>query len=148
MSYGTAPSVPAALQVYNSYVIDPQWQTKFSIIWGSCLGASLLFAAPCLVRSIRNGQAFTGFFGIKEDWEGKGNYEAVTLNDSKTKNTARRGLSSTPTMIRTIEGIISVIRSVSLWTLPGLGLNAGQSKLTQLVDVVDGGSKIPQYSSS
>ncbi|KAH7875665.1 uncharacterized protein C8R40DRAFT_1160568 [Lentinula edodes] len=126
MSYGTAPSVPAALQVYNSYVIDPQWQTKFSIIWGSCLGASLLFAAPRLVRSIRNGQAFTGFFGIKEDWEGKGNYEAVTLNDSKAKNTARRGLSSTPTMIRTIEGIISVIRSVSLWTLPGLGLNAGQ----------------------
>ncbi|KAJ3889050.1 iron reductase [Lentinula edodes] len=126
MSYGTAPSVPAALQVYNSYVIDPQWQTKFSIIWGSCLGASLLFASPRLVRSIRNGQAFTGFFGIKEDWEGKGNYEAVTLNDSKAKNTARRGLSSTPTMIRTIEGIISVIRSVSLWTLPGLGLNAGQ----------------------
>ncbi|KAJ3860273.1 iron reductase [Lentinula novae-zelandiae] len=126
MSYGTAPSVPAALQVYNSYVIDPQWQTKFSIIWGSCLGASLLFAAPRLVRSIRNGQAFTGFFGIKEDWEGKGNYEVVTLNDPKTKNTARRGLSSTPAMIRTIEGIISMIRSVSLWTLPGLGLNAGQ----------------------
>ncbi|KAJ3874658.1 iron reductase [Lentinula edodes] len=126
MSYGTAPSVPAALQVYNSYVIDPQWQTKFSIIWGSCLGASLLFAAPRLVRCIRNGQAFTGFFGIKEDWEGKGNYEAVTLNDSKKNNTARRGLSSTPTVIRTIEGIISVIRSVSLWTLPGLGLNAGQ----------------------
>ncbi|KAJ3757470.1 iron reductase [Lentinula raphanica] len=108
MSHGTAPSVPAALQVYNSYLIDPEWQTKFSIIWASCLGASLLFAAPRLVRSIRAGRAFTGFFGIKEDWERSGKYEVV---DSRRT---------------TVEGTISAMRSVALWSLPGLGLNAGQ----------------------
>ncbi|KAJ3995058.1 iron reductase [Lentinula boryana] len=122
MSFGTAPSVPAALQVYNSYVIDPEWQTKFSIIWGSCLGASLLFAAPRLIRSIRNGRAFTGLFGIKEDWQARGKYEAVVTK----KNMARTTYSSSSRLVRTVEGIISAIRSIALWTLPGIGLNAGQ----------------------
>ncbi|KAJ4480196.1 iron reductase [Lentinula aciculospora] len=127
MSFGTAPSVPAALQVYNSYLIDPQWQTKFSIIWGSCLGASLLFAVPRLARSIRNGRAFAGFFGVKEDWEGRGKYEAVTENSDNSSTTRKRTKSRSPSSaVRTVEGILSVIRSVALWTLPGLGLNAGQ----------------------
>ncbi|KAJ3711396.1 hypothetical protein C8R42DRAFT_616455 [Lentinula raphanica] len=130
MSHGTAPSVPAALQVYNSYLIDPEWQTKFSIIWASCLGASLLFAAPRLVRSIRAGRAFTGFFGIKEDWERSGKYEVIdsrrTSTTTSKKNSTRKSYSSTSTLMRTAEGIISAMRSVALWSLPGLGLNAGQ----------------------
>ncbi|KAJ3795542.1 iron reductase [Lentinula aff. detonsa] len=122
MSFGTAPSVPAALQVYNSYLIDPEWQTKFSIIWGSCLGASLLFAAPRLMRSIRDGRAFTGLFGIKEDWQERGKYEAVVTR----KNMARTAYSPPSRLVRTVEGIVSAIRSIALWTLPGIGLNAGQ----------------------
>ncbi|KAJ3843301.1 hypothetical protein F5878DRAFT_638167, partial [Lentinula raphanica] len=113
-----------------SYLIDPEWQTKFSIIWASCLGTSLLFAAPRLVRSIRAGRAFTGFFGIKEDWERSGKYEVIdsrrTSTTTSKKNWTRKSYSSTSTLMRTAEGIISAMRSVALWSLPGLGLNAGQ----------------------
>ncbi|KAE9391414.1 hypothetical protein BT96DRAFT_967598 [Gymnopus androsaceus JB14] len=118
MSFGTAPTVPTALQVYNSYLIDPEWQTKFSIIWASCLGAAIVFASPYLLKSIRNGRAFAGFFGISEDFEGRGKYESV---DRTRKKTSKRS----PT-IRRIEGVLSVIRSVGLWSPPGLSLNFGQ----------------------
>ncbi|KAF5352252.1 hypothetical protein D9757_012517 [Collybiopsis confluens] len=125
MSFGAAPTVPAALQVYNSYLIDPQWQTKFSIIWASCLGAVILVSAPRLVKSIRNGRAFTGFFGVKEDWSQGGKYEVVDPNVSRPPNPpkARSLLSS---YIRKIEGLSSAMTSMALWTLPGLGLNFGQ----------------------
>ncbi|KIK58003.1 hypothetical protein GYMLUDRAFT_75092 [Collybiopsis luxurians FD-317 M1] len=122
MSFGTPPTVPTALQVYNSYLIDPQWQTKFSIIWASCLGATILFSAPRLTKSIRNGRAFTGFFGIEEDWSGSGKYEAVDPSDSGPPAPTKTRSS----VVRKVAGVLSAMRSIALWTLPGLGLNAGQ----------------------
>ncbi|KAF9072860.1 ferric reductase like transmembrane component-domain-containing protein [Rhodocollybia butyracea] len=126
MSFGTAPTVPTALQVYNSYLIDPEWQTKFSIIWGSCLGVAFLFASPRLVRAVRSGRLFTGFWGIRETWDGRGRYEVPVDKEKGTRTKTKMKTRSGPTIWGKIDGISSAISSFSLWTLPGLGLNTGQ----------------------
>ncbi|KAG1844013.1 hypothetical protein C8R48DRAFT_818734 [Suillus tomentosus] len=49
-----APVIPSSFQIYNSYVEDPKWQIKFTIIW--CSGLALAVAVS--VPSLRGGPAF------------------------------------------------------------------------------------------
>ncbi|KJA24762.1 hypothetical protein HYPSUDRAFT_135732 [Hypholoma sublateritium FD-334 SS-4] len=115
---GTPPVIPAALQQYNSYVTDPLWQRKFSIIWPSVLAFFVLISLPHLVRSIRNGRAYTTILGVSEDL-GAQAYELA--GDVKgVYRMRRRGA------LRAVENWIAVAGGVFWWMLPGLGLNAGQ----------------------
>lgn len=91
-----------------SYVTDPPWQRKFSIIWPSVLTFFVVISLLHLVRSIRNGRAYTTLLGVSE-----GVYCM-----------RRRGA------LRTAENWIDVVGWVFWWMLPGLGLNAGQSTST------------------
>ena len=60
----------------SSYVIDPQWQRKFTIIWPTVLGFFVLLSLPHLMRSIRDGHAYLTIFRILEDYT-RGDYAAI-----------------------------------------------------------------------
>lgn len=113
---GLPPQVPASLQIYNSYVVDPEWQRKFTIIWCSAVGVVAVASLPKLAGSLRNGRFLKGFFGISEDLQ-KGGYISVTCEDKlpppRSNNRVTRTWSS--------------VASVRYWTLPYIGLNLAQT---------------------
>jgi ferric-chelate reductase len=102
----------------SSYVIDPQWQRKFTIIWPTVLGFFVLLSLPHLIRSIRNGHAYSTIWGIWEDYT-RPDYMAIVrpMLEGERKRTS--------VLYRT-ENFIGKFGSLFYWTLPGLGLNAGQ----------------------
>ncbi|KAF7980532.1 hypothetical protein HWV62_37663 [Athelia sp. TMB] len=112
-----APVIPAALQIYNSYVQDPIWQRRFSIVWASLAGLAILLSAPHLYRSIKRGTAFKGFFGVSENFTTK-------RQNGKTKEVNSRPVPSQSSSTKWVA--LSALGSVRLWSLPGLELNAGQ----------------------
>ncbi|KAH7911479.1 iron reductase [Hygrophoropsis aurantiaca] len=114
MSAVAPPVVPSNLQVYNSYVEDPIWQRKFTIIWCSALGFAVLVSLPTVILSIRNGQAFKGFFGISEDF-GKKGYRSVAINQRPIHRSVRK-----------VSALWNAMNSVVLWAPPKLKLNVGQ----------------------
>ena len=102
--------------IASSYVEDPIWQRRFSTVWASLAGAAVLASAPHLLNSIRRGRAFKGFFGISEVI-GRKSYELMPSGEM-TPDRSNRVISS----------LLGSIGSITRWSLPGLGLNAGQSK--------------------
>lgn len=100
----------------SSYVEDPIWQRRFSIIWASLAGAAVLASAPHLLSSIKRGRAFKGFFGVSEV-VGRNFYVPISSGE-KTPDRSNR----------LVSGLLGSIESTTLWSLPGLELNVGQSK--------------------
>ncbi|KIK15846.1 hypothetical protein PISMIDRAFT_16235 [Pisolithus microcarpus 441] len=113
---GLPPQVPTSLQVYNSYVIDPEWQIKFTTIWCTALGAAIVVSLPTLIRSLRNGRSLKGFFGVSESLH-KGEYAVVAGGDKPPPLRPRRGAAA----------VLHSITSVRHWTLPYVGLNVLQT---------------------
>lgn len=98
----------------SSYVEDPKWQRKFSIIWAAGVGIAVLAAVPQVVRALRRGRLFRGWlFGVSE---GR-NYTPAVGNDVVPPKSKRR-----------VFGLLETLGSVSLWSLPGIELDIGQSK--------------------
>ncbi|KDR79548.1 hypothetical protein GALMADRAFT_265940 [Galerina marginata CBS 339.88] len=116
---GAPPVIPVEFQQYNSYVVDPQWQRRFSIIWASVLGFFIFLALPRLIRSFRNGRAYSTLLGVSEDLTGK-DYTAIR----PLEGTAR--IKRDSSIFRNAGHTIGIFSSIFYWTLPGLGLNAGQ----------------------
>ncbi|KAJ8081406.1 ferric-chelate reductase Frp1 [Marasmius tenuissimus] len=112
--FGKPPEIPAEFGLYNSYEEDPKWQLKFTIVWCSALAAATILSLPHLVRSFRNGCAYTSMMGVRE----QSGYESISQKEEEPMK-VRRGR-------RTMEGILSVVRGILLWTAPGIGLNVGQ----------------------
>ncbi|OJT14547.1 Ferric reductase transmembrane component 3 [Trametes pubescens] len=112
MSFGDAPVIPTELQQYNSYVEDPKWQRKFSIIWAAGVGIAVLAAVPQVVRALRRGRLFRGWlFGVSEGQ----NYTPAVGGDVIPPKSKRR-----------VFGLLETLGSVSLWSLPGIELDVGQ----------------------
>lgn len=118
---GTPPVIPADLQPYNSYVQDPKWQRKFSIIWPSVLAFFVLLSLPRVIRAIKKRRAFTGVFGVWEDLGGGSSTRVYeSLGDTPVAGGRKKRWDSG------VERFLSVVGSVAYWSLPGLGLNAAQ----------------------
>ncbi|KAH9914282.1 iron reductase [Fomitopsis serialis] len=113
-SYGTPPSIPSALQQYNSYVEDPKWQRKFSAIWAAVAGVAILLSLPHLIRSLRHGGALRGLFGVSESIAAQ---RYATIGDADVKPRTRR---------RTFYGLVETVSSLFWWTVPAVGLTLGQ----------------------
>ncbi|KAG1796550.1 hypothetical protein EV424DRAFT_1546980 [Suillus variegatus] len=62
-----APVVPSSFQIYNSYVEDPKWQIKFTIIWCSGLALTVVVSIPSLILGLRHGRSLKGITGISEN---------------------------------------------------------------------------------
>lgn len=102
----------------SSYVEDPKWQIKFTAIWASCVGAAVLVSLPHLARALRSRRAFTGLFGVWDDWS----YQSLpTLGGRNTEKKVERSG-------RRLAGVLRTVASVLLWTPMGTGLDLGQSK--------------------
>ncbi|KAF9219855.1 iron reductase, partial [Gyrodon lividus] len=114
MSAGAPPVIPSSLQIYNSYVEDPIWQRKFTIIWCSVLGLAIATSLPSLVRSLKNGRSLKGFFGVSEDLQKRG--YTTTTNDEKLP---------LPPSYNASKFFYS-FSSIRQWSLPYVALNAGQ----------------------
>ncbi|KAJ8519747.1 hypothetical protein ONZ45_g3357 [Pleurotus djamor] len=117
---GTPPVIPDEFQVYNSYVIDPKWQRKFSAIWASCLGAVILFTLPRAFRALRSGQidVLGWAFGVRE--VGGGKYKLMKPNESLRR-------AQPPAQRRSwIFGVMDTVASIGLWTAPGIELSLAQ----------------------
>ncbi|KAG6890390.1 hypothetical protein C0992_001781 [Termitomyces sp. T32_za158] len=118
---GTPPVIPAALQQYDSYVVDPKWQVKFTIIWTSVLAFFALIAFPSAIRGYR--QWTKEAFGVTENWGDR----YIRLANEKKESCF--GVARPPPpqcKSRIVARTLSTLGSVFYWTPPGLGLNAGQ----------------------
>ncbi|KAG5732756.1 Ferric reductase transmembrane component 1 [Termitomyces sp. T112] len=118
---GTPPVIPADLQQYDSYEIDPKWQVKFTIIWTTALALFALITLPSILRGCR--RWMEELFGITENWHDK----YTRVGDEKKESYFGGGLLLPPRPKRVIVArILSTMGSVFYWTPPGIGLNVGQ----------------------
>ncbi|KAG2139837.1 iron reductase [Suillus bovinus] len=109
-----APVVPSDFQIYNSYVEDPKWQVKFTIIW--CTGVALAVAVsiPTLILGLRHGRSLKGITGISET----NGYQSTRSDGKEPPPTRRRG--------RRLIGAWNALISPMYWSPPKLGLSLGQ----------------------
>ena len=107
---------------HSSYVVDPQWQRKFSIIWPSVLAFFVVLALPHFIRSIRNRRACSTLLGVREDLSVQ-EYDRANGDDDadETRPVRKMGL------LRKVENCLGVCGGVVWWMVPGIGLNTGQS---------------------
>ncbi|KAJ6605129.1 ferric reductase like transmembrane component-domain-containing protein [Mycena sp. CBHHK59/15] len=126
MSHGTPPVIPDNLRQYNSYVEDPKWQGRFTLMWCSLLAFYVVLAAPRVVRGVRSGAAFAGIAGVRA----AALYAPLPSDDD--------ALSPQSTIVcHTKNGVAwprkhwvhtaaSLLSSFALWSIPGIDLNLGQ----------------------
>ncbi|KDQ19799.1 hypothetical protein BOTBODRAFT_152296 [Botryobasidium botryosum FD-172 SS1] len=115
MSLDGAPVAPPDLQIYNSYVTDPQYQRYFTIAWTVPLAAYALYHVPRYSTSIRRGLAWSGF-GVWEDIKGKHD----PLPPSEDQKLHR------PATQRTVSAIKALGYGPVLWAIPRLRMDTGQ----------------------
>lgn len=136
------PPIPPEFQIYkyvdlgyqlefislipqSSYAFDPTFQRKFSIVWGSVAAAAILFSLPRFIKSIKRGQLLASLTGVREDITGR-NYEPAPISStSKEKEQAMKRPSNSTNKV---NGLLTTISSISLWTIPGIELDVGQGK--------------------
>jgi len=129
----SAPVIPSSFQIYkyvqlpatntlkcmshySSYVEDPIWQGKFTIIWCSGLAVAIAISLPNSILSLRRGRFFKSITGISEA-EG---YRSVYSDDDKPLSPPESQRS------RRLLGVWKSLVSQSYWSLPKLELNLGQ----------------------
>ncbi|KAF8630478.1 hypothetical protein AX15_002894 [Amanita polypyramis BW_CC] len=121
---GAPPIIPTGLQQYNSYVQDPKWQIKFTIVWTSVLGTFVIAASPRLLKRIRDGSLLAGAVGITEDARA---YERIAEKmDAEVEEIVGRSGVTPRTRVLFMEKALNVLRSVLYWIPPWLDLNVGQ----------------------
>jgi predicted ferric reductase len=109
-----APVVPSSFQIYNSYVEDPKWQIKFTIIWCSGVALAVAVSVPSLILGLRHGRSLKGITGISET----NGYQSANFDDKEPPPTHRRS--------RRLVGAWNALISPTYWSPPKLGLNLGQ----------------------
>ena len=98
--------------------MDPQWQRKFSIVWAAGVGLAVLMSIPHVARAFKTRRLFRGLVtGVIEDTKTRGYVPASGAAAEPTRS--RRQLS----------GIWDTVWSATLWSLPGIELDVGQSEL-------------------
>lgn len=109
--------IPGNLQQYNSYVVDPQWARKFTIAWTSVVAAGVIVSLPHFYKSVRQGRAFTGIFGVTESWKTNQYVPVEERRPSKQGSSRKFWI-----------GVMRA-RAIFSWTLPGFDVSVGQMLL-------------------
>ncbi|KAG1893580.1 iron reductase [Suillus fuscotomentosus] len=109
-----APVVPSSFQIYNSYVEDPKWQIKFTIIWCSGLALTVVVSIPSLILGLRHGRSLKGITGISET----DGYQPAHSDGKEPPPIRRRH--------RRLVGAWNALISPTYWSPVKLGLNLGQ----------------------
>lgn len=139
-NFGAPPVIPTQLQIYkyvlqasrsevcahdtlySSYIVDPKWQRKFSIVWAVAIAIAVVASAPRLWHSLRTGSAYKSLFGVTEHFNASGKYSPVAPSLEKGTAPSRRRSG----IFVLAESALSMLR----WTIPGIELDFGQSKHT------------------
>lgn len=100
----------------SSYVEDPKWQRKFSMVWAITVAIAIVLSARHFIRAIYQGRAFTGLFGVSEDNTGE-SYTPINVEEKVPIHSKRR-----------IAGFAHSVLALFSWTLPGVELSFGQSE--------------------
>jgi ferric-chelate reductase len=115
--------------IYSSYVVDPTWQIKFTIIWCSVLAAAVVFSLPRVIALRRF--LFIGVFGINEELDSRGKYDAVPDNN-KNRNSAQQ-------LPKGKKGVLQALAHSAVagfyWTIPRVEMNLGQSRFNLFFQV-------------
>ncbi|KAI5117821.1 hypothetical protein M0805_004951 [Coniferiporia weirii] len=119
------PPIPAEFQVYDSYVTDPTFQRKFSIVWASVAAAAIFFSLPHLFRSLRKGYLRTSIVGFSEDLNGRA-YEPVAADVRAKSKTGAKKVTRKDRLTVKLVGLVSAVRSLALLSVPQMGLDLGQ----------------------
>ncbi|KAG2040872.1 iron reductase [Suillus americanus] len=109
-----APVVPSNFQIYNSYVEDPKWQIKFTIIWCSGVALAVAVSVPSLILGLRHGRSLKGIAGISET----NGYQSAHSDHKEPPPTRRRG--------HRLVGAWNALISPMYSSPPKLELNLGQ----------------------
>ncbi|WVF71615.1 hypothetical protein IAT40_006423 [Kwoniella sp. CBS 6097] len=123
--------IPTQYQIYDSYAIDPKWQTRFTTIWTSVLAFSFLCSIPYIIRSIRNGRLYAGL-AITESLEPLTVRQSDSDIGSVTSGaTLQRGETGDQKSFpaRWILGVQAMIQSITLWTIPMPNLRFWKSQV-------------------
>ena len=101
---------------HSSYLVDPQWQRKFSIILAAGVGLAVLLSVPNIARAFRTGRLFRGVItGVTENTQAR-SYAPAGTTEVEPPRPRRR-----------LSGIADTLWSATLWSLPGIELDLGQS---------------------
>ncbi|CAE6412014.1 unnamed protein product [Rhizoctonia solani] len=123
MSLDGAPVAPPEFQIYNSYVIDPQYARYFTIAWTSTLAAFTVLNAPNLVQSARR-RRLPSYKGLWEDFYG---YQPVQpVEEERKDNIPPAPPRSSNPMQRTCTLVTSIVQPISLRCFPRMRVDFGQ----------------------
>ncbi|KAG8736987.1 hypothetical protein FRC10_008673 [Ceratobasidium sp. 414] len=126
MSLDGAPVAPPEFQIYNSYVIDPQYARYFTIAWTSTLAAFAVVNAPSLIRAVRR-RRLPSPRGL---WEGAYGYQPIQLVEDKRRterpDSDRPPVPSQSPLARTLALGSSLVQTVSLRSLSRTRVDLGQ----------------------
>ena len=100
----------------SSYLTDPQYARKFTIVWTSAVAAGVVVSLPRLYRSVKQGRIFTGSFGLTESWDPK----PYSLAEERQPQEHEKQLK--------LNVYIRRAWAILCWTLPGFDISVGQSK--------------------
>ena len=90
------------------------------MVWAIAVGIAIVLSARHFVRTVYQGRAFSGFFGVSEDYTGK-SYSPIRVEEKAPQHRKRP-----------IAGLLHSVLAVFSWTLPGVELTFGQSEFSAL----------------
>ncbi|KAJ7676603.1 hypothetical protein DFH06DRAFT_1079741 [Mycena polygramma] len=128
MDHGTPPAIPQELQQYNSYVEDPKWQRRFTLMWCLPLALLVLCAAPRVVRGLRTGAGLVGLAGVGV---GAGVQLVVGGDEEKLEGNTTLRTGTQHTLVGDKPSPRGRRRrwmhwSILCWSVPSVELNLGQ----------------------
>ncbi|KAJ7107715.1 hypothetical protein C8R44DRAFT_637013 [Mycena epipterygia] len=131
MSHGTPPVIPQELRPYNSYVEDPKWQIRFTVIWCSVVAFGVVLAMPRMVRGLRTGSAFSGLAGVRvaalyAPLVAELGDDTSTLNSRQSTIVEDAKIGAARVPMHWTHTAASLLSSFALWSVPGIDLNLGQ----------------------
>jgi hypothetical protein len=96
----------------------------------------VLYSLPHAVWSYRSGYTRTVVEGVREDWEGEGRGRYEWVRGEGEGEDAKKGavvVEKEKEKERTVgtavfHGVVSALRSFTMWTPPYVGLDVGQSE--------------------
>ncbi|KAG1785289.1 uncharacterized protein HD556DRAFT_1450882 [Suillus plorans] len=101
-----APVVPSSFQIYDSYVEDPKWQIKFTMIWCSGLALTVAVSVPSFILGLSNRRSLKGITGISET----NGYQPAHSDGKEPPPTRRRH--------RRLVGALNALILPTYWSLP------------------------------
>ncbi|WWC61748.1 uncharacterized protein I303_104333 [Kwoniella dejecticola CBS 10117] len=117
--------IPTQYQIYDSYTVDPQWQTKFTIIWTSILALSFLLSITYIAHSWKTGRLYSGLVVQESLGPSYSDQSAIPLQPTNTQTkTGPRSFASRARLA--VEGMT---QSLTLWTVPMPNVRFWQSQV-------------------